>query len=142
MGASSTGQDGQGGSVLERLKRLAHRLEVEVRALGLAYQDPRTPWYARAWTAFVVAHTLSPIDLIPDFIPVLGYLDDLVITPFGIWLALKMIPAQVMAEARERAAQASGHGRGLGRWGAAAVIVVWLLLAAAIGLLIWRLTQR
>ena len=91
--------------MLEKLKAAARRLEQEVYALYLAYRDPRTPWYARVFAALVVAHTFSPIDLIPDFIPVLGYLDDLIITPLGIYLSLKMIPSEVMADARQGAAR-------------------------------------
>jgi len=81
---------------LEKLRGRARQLKRETWALWLAYRDPRLPWYARLWTAFVVIHTFSPLDLIPDFIPVLGYLDDLIITPLGIALALKMIPPDVM----------------------------------------------
>jgi uncharacterized membrane protein YkvA (DUF1232 family) len=137
MGTSSPRKAAARESLLSRFKRLAERLETETVALALAYRDPRTPWYAKLWTAFIVAHTLSPIDLIPDFIPVIGYLDDLIITPFGIWLALKMIPPEVMAEARERAAHVGGPGRRLGRWGAVVVVVVWLVAATAIGLWLW-----
>jgi len=87
----------------DRLKSWAERLEKEVVALYYAYRDPRTPWYARLFCGFVVVMTLSPIDLIPDFIPVLGYLDDAVFLPLGIWLALKMIPTEVMADSRRKA---------------------------------------
>jgi uncharacterized membrane protein YkvA (DUF1232 family) len=77
-------------------------LKNEAFAVYLAAKDPRTPWYAKALIFFVVAHTFSPIDLIPDFIPVLGYLDDLIITPGGLWLAIRMIPPEVLAEARKK----------------------------------------
>ena len=76
----------------------------ERAALYLAYRDPRTPWYARVAAILVIAYALSPIDLIPDFIPVLGYLDDLIILPLGIFFAMKLIPAEIMVSAREKAA--------------------------------------
>ena len=89
--------------MLERLKQRAHLLKRDAYALIYAYQDPRLPWYARVFAAYVVARTFSPIDLIPDFIPVLGYLDDLILTPLGIALAVKMIPAEVWEQARQKA---------------------------------------
>ena len=82
---------------IDRLRDRAKKLKTETRALYLAGRDPRTPWYARLLAAVVVAYALSPIDLIPDFIPVLGYLDDLVLVPLGIALAIKMIPAESTA---------------------------------------------
>src|SRR5215208_3483021 len=90
--------------MLEKLKARARALKTETYAIYLAARDPRTPWYVKALIFFVVAHTFSPIDLIPDFIPVLGYLDDLIITPGGIWLAVRLIPPEVMEEARTMAA--------------------------------------
>lgn len=106
----------------------ARRLKSETYALYLAYRDPRVPWYAKLVAACVVGYALSPIDLIPDFIPVLGYLDDLVLIPAGIALALKMIPPEVMAECRERARTAGGRPSS---WATAAVIgAIWLGLAA------------
>ncbi len=84
-------------------KERAWRLRTEVRALRLAYRDPRVPWYAKWVLACVVGYALSPIDLIPDFIPVLGQLDDLILVPLGVLLALKMIPKEIMHECRERA---------------------------------------
>jgi uncharacterized membrane protein YkvA (DUF1232 family) len=88
--------------VVERLKRWAGRLKAELYALYLAYRDPRVPLYARVFAACVVGYAFSPIDLIPDPIPVLGYLDDLVLIPLGVTFAVKMIPAPVLAECRER----------------------------------------
>jgi uncharacterized membrane protein YkvA (DUF1232 family) len=108
-------------NLFERLKATAARLSRELCALYLAARDPRTPWYAKAFVACVVAYALSPIDLIPDFIPVLGYVDDLVLLPLGIYLALRMIPQPVLEESRRRAARTS---EGLSKnWIAAAVIV-------------------
>lgn len=87
-------------------KSRAHALKRDAVALTFALRDARTPWYAKVLLGLVVAHTFSPIDLIPDFIPVLGYLDDAMITPLGIALALKLIPPEVMAEARQQAENA------------------------------------
>jgi uncharacterized membrane protein YkvA (DUF1232 family) len=107
-------------SPIGRLKRWARRLKVEVYALYLAYKDPRVPWYARAFAAVVVAYAFSPIDLIPDPIPILGYLDDLVIIPLGVALAIRMIPPPVLVECREEARDAKdrpvsrGGSRGSG----------------------------
>ena len=84
-------------------REYARQLKQETLALYLAYKDPRVPWYARLWTALVVAYALSPIDLIPDFIPIVGYLDDLVLLPIGFWLAIRLIPAPMLAECREQA---------------------------------------
>lgn len=112
-------------------KQRARQLKTETYALYLACRDPRTPWYARLFAACVVGYAFSPIDLIPDPIPVLGYLDDLVLVPLGITLALKMIPAPVMADCRARAQAASDAGQPLGRVAAVVIIAIWLLLAAA-----------
>src|SRR5438477_13097838 len=87
---------------LQLWKQRAQQLKIEVYALYLAYRDPRVPWYARAFAACVVAYAFSPIDLIPDPIPVLGYLDDLVLVPLGVVLARRMIPPDVLAECRAR----------------------------------------
>ncbi len=115
-------------SFLAAWKQRARQLKTEVYALYLACRDPRTPWYARAFAAGVVAYAFSPIDLIPDFIPILGYLDDLVLIPLGIALALRMIPPAVMADCRARARAAEDEPV---NWIAAAVIVaIWLGLAA------------
>jgi uncharacterized membrane protein YkvA (DUF1232 family) len=111
------------------LKRWAGRLQAEVYALYLAYRDPRVPIHARVFAACVVGYALSPIDLIPDPIPVFGYLDDLVLIPLGIALAIRMIPAHVLAECRERARRVAKE-KPTNRVAAAAIVVVWLSLAA------------
>ena len=80
--------------MLDRMRKRARRLKEEIYALYLAYRDPRVPWYARLFAAGVVAYAFSPIDLIPDFIPVLGFPDDLILVPLGVVLALRMIPTQ------------------------------------------------
>ncbi len=129
-------------SGLERLKALAGRLKIEAHGLYIAYRDPRLPWYARVFTALVVAHTFSPVDLIPDFIPVLGYLDDLIVTPLGVYLALKMIPQEVLDEARRQAAQAAPPGSGQYRMGIVIVAAIWLLGALLLAFLVLRLVRR
>src|SRR5207249_3033064 len=96
---------------IEAWKKRARQLRTEVYAIYLAYRDPRVPWYARLFAACVVGYAFSPIDLIPDPIPVLGYLDDLVLVPLGIALAVKMIPPPVMAECREKAREAMLQGK-------------------------------
>jgi uncharacterized membrane protein YkvA (DUF1232 family) len=115
---------------------------METYALYLAYRDPAVPWCARAFAALVVAHTVSPIDLIPDFIPVLGYLDDLIITPLGIALALRMIPPEVMARARQAAAAASAQGRINSRAGIVIVLVAWAIGLAILGVVIARVLGK
>ncbi len=113
---------------VERLKRWAGGLKTEVYALYLAYRDPRVPLYARVFAACVVGYAFSPIDLIPDPIPVLGYLDDLVLIPLGVTFAIKMIPAPVLAECREKARNVIEE-RPTNRVAAAVIVTVWLSLA-------------
>ena len=103
-------------------------LKRDVVAIAFAIRDPRVPWYAKAVGACVVAYALSPIDLIPDFVPVLGYLDDLVLVPLGLLLVLRLIPADILAEHRVTAAAVVE--RPVSRTGAAVVIVIWALAAA------------
>ena len=117
--------------MLEKLKSRARALKHEAFAVYIAAKDPRTPWYAKALIFFVIAHTFSPIDLIPDFIPILGYLDDLIITPGGLWLAVRLIPPEVLEEARSKVA-ASGLDRSVGYVGAGIIIIVWILVLVAI----------
>jgi uncharacterized membrane protein YkvA (DUF1232 family) len=127
-------------SVIRQWKRRVQQLKVETYALYLACRDPRTPWYAKLLAAGVVAYAVSPIDLIPDFIPVLGVLDDLVIVPLGTLLAIKMVPKEVMAECREKARNAmepsaSKRTRCLV---ATTVVAIWCLLAALVILLAFK----
>lgn len=114
----------------ERLKRWAGRLKNELYALYLAYGDTRTPFHARVFAAVVVAYAFSPIDLIPDPIPILGYLDDLILVPLGIALAVRMIPPTVLAECRSKAREATVKAGPKGTAAAVAVVGIWLLLAA------------
>ncbi len=115
--------------LIESLKKRATDLKTETFALYLAYRDQRTPWYAKAFAGVVIAYAFSPIDLIPDFIPVLGYLDDLILVPWGIALALKMIPAEVMVECRENAREVNLSDKPVNWVAAAVIILIWLLVA-------------
>jgi uncharacterized membrane protein YkvA (DUF1232 family) len=116
----------------------ARRLKTETLAVALAYRDPRTPWYARLVAAAVVAYALSPLDLVPDFVPVLGYLDDLLLVPLGLALAMRLIPPAVLAECRTRA-QAGDRVGVSPRATIAVVVVLWLLAALAVGMAVVRL---
>lgn len=111
------------------MKNKARLLKTEVYAIYLAYKDPRVPWYARIFAVCVVGYAFSPIDLIPDPIPVIGYLDDLILVPLGIFLVLKMIPKEVMAECREQARVVMLKDKPV-NWIAAIVIIgIWVVLA-------------
>jgi uncharacterized membrane protein YkvA (DUF1232 family) len=125
--------------MLKKFQARARELKREAYAIYVAARDPRTPWYAKALIFFVVAHTFSPIDLIPDFIPVLGYLDDLIITPGGIWLAVRLIPPEVLEEARATAA-ARGVDRSIGKVGTVIIISVWVIVV--IGVVYYFLSIR
>ena len=130
-------------SLLQRLREFARTLKQEIYALYLAYQHPETPWYARAWAFVVVAYAISPIDLIPDFIPILGFLDDVILLPIGIWLALRLIPPSVMAECREQSRERIGRPTSpAGRWVAVIIVVIWSLMAGAVIALLAGAQQR
>lgn len=127
--------------LIEGWKRQAWRLKRETYALYLAIRDPRVPWYAKALAVCVVGYAFSPIDLIPDFIPVVGYLDDLIIVPLGVALVVKLVPPPVLADCREQAA-ATLQGKA-SDWAAARIamyiiIAVWALLAIACAIWITR----
>ncbi len=117
-------------ALLAELKQRARHLKAETFALYLAARDPRTPWYAKLFVAGIVAYALSPIDLIPDFVPVLGYLDDLILIPLGIALAIKLVPHSVLAECRARAQETMQNGKPVSRIAGAVIVVIWLVLAA------------
>ncbi len=123
-------------SMFETAKRWAHKIKRDLVALYLAGSDSRTPWIAKVIALAVVAYALSPIDLIPDFIPVIGYLDDLLIVPLGMLLAIHLIPPDLFAEFREKASAHDPLPKS--RTAAAFVIVVWVVAA---GLLIWWLVS-
>src|SRR6188472_4131945 len=119
-----------------KLKDWARAVKRDVHAIYLAARDPRVPWYAKALALCVAGYALSPIDLIPDFIPVLGYLDDAVIVPLGLLAVVKLIPAQVMAESR--AVAAARAERPVSRTAAAVIILIWIASIALTGWLAWR----
>lgn len=118
--------------MLEKLKQAARRLKAETFALYLAARHPETPWVAKLLVAAIVAYAFSPIDLIPDFIPVIGYLDDLVLLPLGIALAIRLVPPAVLAECRARADEVMAGGRPVSRVAGAVVVVVWLALLCSV----------
>jgi uncharacterized membrane protein YkvA (DUF1232 family) len=117
-------------------------LKRDTLALYLAARHPRTPWYAKVLVGCVAAYVLSPIDLIPDFIPVVGYLDDFILVAGGIALAVRLVPPDVMQECRTRAAQAFATDRPVSKTAAAVVIVVWVCAAVLIGILVLRLIHH
>ena len=116
--------------MLESFKNRVRQLKRETHALYLAARHPQTPWYAKLFVAGVVAYALSPIDLIPDFIPVLGFLDDLILIPLGVVVAVKLIPPDVLAECRARAEDVDASGTPASRVVAAVIIGIWVVLAA------------
>jgi uncharacterized membrane protein YkvA (DUF1232 family) len=124
--------------MLAELRRRARALKVETLALYLVARDPRVPWYARLFVAVVVAYALSPIDLIPDFVPVLGYLDDLILVPLGLALALRMVPPAIMDECRARAAVELDGKRPTSRAALLAIVAIWLAGAAFAAWLVVR----
>jgi len=120
--------------MLEKVKSWAHRLKLDVVAIYLAGRDPRTPWYAKAIALAVAAYAFSPIDLIPDFIPVLGYLDDLIIVPLGIMLVVKMVSEELMADCRAKARDylRPGANRVVG----ALIVGIWLIAVLCLTMLL------
>jgi uncharacterized membrane protein YkvA (DUF1232 family) len=116
----------------------AQRLKQDALALFFAYRDPRVSGFSRIFILCVVAYAFSPLDLIPDFIPVLGYLDDVIILPLGIYLAVKMVPPDVLADCRQRAREIYTDKKPISRAAALAVLLIWLLVATV--LIYWLLT--
>jgi uncharacterized membrane protein YkvA (DUF1232 family) len=126
---------------LDRWKQQARQLKREVYALYVAYRDPRVPWYARLVAALVVAYAFSPIDLIPDVVPVLGYLDDLLLLPLGIALAIKLIPAAVMVDSRARADAILQQNKPVNKSAAVVIVLIWIVLAVLAGWLLVRVVR-
>lgn len=128
-------------NLAQRLKHWARQIKRDGMTLWFAGKHPRTPWYAKALGVFVVAYALSPIDLIPDFIPVLGYVDDVLLLPGLIWLAIKLLPPDVLLECRSQAEawMAERHAKPRSRAGAVMIVVLWLAAAAAAG--IWFMSR-
>lgn len=123
----------------ERIKTKARRLKKEVLAVFLAYKRPDVSWYAKLLAIIVVGYALSPIDLIPDFIPVLGYLDDLILIPLGISLVIKLIPDEVMEECRKEAQETFQDGKPKSYIAGFVIILLWLLIITVI---IFKIIER
>jgi uncharacterized membrane protein YkvA (DUF1232 family) len=124
------------GTAIETWKGSVRKLKAETFALYLAYKHPLTPWYAKVFTGLVVAYALSPIDLVPDFIPILGYFDDLILVPLGFVFALKLIPTQVMTECRTQAQiDLQQEGKRVNWFAPVVIIAIWISLATLC--LIW-----
>ncbi len=126
---------------MNTLHAWAHRIKRDGLTLWFARSHPATPWHAKALGALVVAYALSPIDLIPDFIPVLGYLDDVILLPLLIWLTVRLLPPQVLADSRHQAEQwmAAQHRKPRSWVGGAVVVLIWVAAAVLIGW--WALGQ-
>ncbi len=116
---------------MQTWKQRLKQLKQDTYAIYIAGKDPRVPWYARLLAAAVVAYAFSPIDLIPDIIPIIGYLDDLILVPLGIALVIKMIPPEVLLECREKAATARAEGKPTNWIAAIVVVCLWFLLGIA-----------
>ena len=114
--------------VIEHREQKASTLKQEIHALCIACKDPRTPWYAKALAGCIIAYALSPIDLIPDFVPILGYVDELILLPVGIAAVKKMIPPVVLAECRLKAKEASIQGKGKGWMVGGTIVAIWIIL--------------
>jgi uncharacterized membrane protein YkvA (DUF1232 family) len=115
---------------LEAWKRRARQLSAQTYALYLAYRHPRSPWYAKVFAALIVGYVFSPIDPIPDFIPGVGLLDEMVVVPIGIFLAAKMIPQDVFQECREKAREVEQGEKLVSRVAAVVIVAVWLMCVA------------
>lgn len=124
-------------AMLETLKKKAREIKQNIFVLYLAYRDPRVPWHAKVFAILVVAYAFSPIDLIPDFIPVIGYLDDLILVPLGITIAMRMIPEAVLADYREQAEEIRLKGKPQNWITGMVFIAIWMLLAFWVGRLIF-----
>jgi uncharacterized membrane protein YkvA (DUF1232 family) len=116
-------------ALLIELKQHARHLKAETFGLYLAARDPRTPWYAKLLAVGIVAYAVSPIDLIPDFVPVLGYLDDLILIPAGIALAIRLVPDSVLADCRAQAHEIFENEKPVSWVAGAVIVVIWLALA-------------
>jgi uncharacterized membrane protein YkvA (DUF1232 family) len=126
--------------MLDNLKSWSHVVKRDVHALYLASRDPRVPWYAKALAIAVAGYALSPLDLIPDFVPVLGYLDDVIIIPLGVLLVIRLIPPEIMAEHRDLAEAA--QGRPVSLTAGVVIICIWITSIVLIGWLIYRFFVR
>ncbi|MCM3141940.1 YkvA family protein [Brevibacillus sp. MER 51] len=123
----------------QTIKRKAKSLKLEAYVLYFAYKDSRVSWYAKLFAILVVAYAFSPIDLIPDFIPILGYLDDIILVPLGIWLALKLIPEPVISDCREKAQQLLTKGKPKNWIIGVLFIFIWILLGIGVCWYLYKL---
>lgn len=126
-------------NIIKNWKQKARKLKCEIHAIYLAYKDPRTPWYARIFAACVIGYAFSPIDLIPDPVPVLGYLDDIILIPLGIAIVHKMIPSNVMLECRERVQLVQREEKPKNWIAVAIIITIWILFFLITALFLHRL---
>ncbi len=124
--------------IVDAWKRWARALKRQTFVLYYAWRNPGTPWYAKAWTAMVVAYAFSPIDLIPDFIPVLGYLDDLVLIPLGIFVAMRLIPRHILEDSRRLADERMSSKRPVSWAGAIVIAAIWLAVLVVVAFLVVR----
>jgi uncharacterized membrane protein YkvA (DUF1232 family) len=118
---------------MSNLRAWAKALKRDIITLWFALKHPLTPWHARALAAVLTAYALSPIDLIPDFIPILGYLDDLIIVPVGVWLLLRMVPTQVLTDSKDQADEwfRQGKTKPMSLWGLIIILLIWFFAAWA-----------
>jgi uncharacterized membrane protein YkvA (DUF1232 family) len=127
--------------MFQALKQRARLLKRDAYTLYYAYRDPRTPWYAKIFAGLVAAYAFSPIDLIPDFIPILGYLDDLILIPLGVVLAMKMIPGAVITDSRATAESQLAGKKPVSWVGLAIMIVIWIVVLLLVGIFVWKKIQ-
>ena len=118
---------------MNNFKAWAKALKRDIITLWFALKHPLTPWHARAFAAVLTAYAMSPIDLIPDFIPILGYLDDLIIVPVGVWLLLRMVPTQVLTDSKDQADEwfRQGKTKPMSFWGLIIILLIWFFAAWA-----------
>lgn len=121
-------QKEKGLSIIQKMKKWAKNLKKQLLVLYLAYRDERVPWYAKLFTMLVVAYAFSPIDLIPDFIPILGYLDDLILVPLGVYLALKLIPEEVLEDCKRKIEGQSSMNKPKNWITGFLIIIIWLIV--------------
>lgn len=129
-------------STIKKMKKWAKNLKKQLLVLYLAYRDERVPWYAKLFTMLVVAYAFSPIDLIPDFIPVLGYLDDLILVPLGVSLALKLIPKEVLQDCRREVEERSTASKPKNWITGSIIVAIWLLVLVWVGKLVLSYMNR
>lgn len=129
-------QTEKGLSIIQKIKKWARDLKKQLLVLYLAYRDERVPWYAKLFTMLVVAYAFSPIDLIPDFIPILGYLDDLILVPLGVYLALKLIPKEVLEDCKREMEKKLLINKPKNWITAFLIICIWLIVFIWIGKLV------